>query len=315
MVFVDFYMENTAIDKKRRAMYNVKKGSEAMQKTIYDGNALDKYNYNTYKFLSVASAGVHVNVQHITERKKGRTDYHLLYVERGEVICWVNEREYRLSSGGYVLYSPGDMQWYEQNGGICYWAHFSGKAAEEILIDAGLKRKPVSPGERAHPEIISAFERLVYIYLTEGQKNSLALCAALLTVLSSFKLCRGVECGATTDRLFPVITYMHKHYFEEIDIDRYAEILALSPGRFAHVFKEQTGTSPYAYVLDIRLERSLELLALSDFSVFEVAGRVGFTDPLYFSKLFKKRYGTSPLKYRRQKWQNATRRTKSTGCD
>ena len=282
---------------------------------IFDRNSVDKYNYDTYKFLSVASAGVHVNVQHITERKKGRTDYHLLYVEEGELICEVKGREYRLSQGGYVVYYPGEVQRYEQNGGICYWVHFSGRAAEEILIDAGLKRKPVFHGEKAHPTVTSSFEKLVYRYLTEGHKNSLGLCAELLALLSSFKLCGSIESGTASDRLCPVITYMHKHYFEEINIDRYAEMLALSPGRFAHIFKEDTGTSPYAYVLGIRLERSAELLALSELSVSEVAERVGFCDPLYFSKLFKKKYGASPLKFRREKWQNAPRQAKSTGCD
>ena len=56
-----------------------------MEKFLYDGDALDVRSYASYKFLTVASCGVHVNANHITQRRAGRPDYHLLYVESGDL--------------------------------------------------------------------------------------------------------------------------------------------------------------------------------------------------------------------------------------
>lgn len=291
-------------------------GGDGMTKPIYDGNLFDRYDYESHKFLNVASCGVHVNVEHITRREKGRQDYHLLYVESGEMICEVNGRQEVLRPGGYVLYSPQMPQTYEQNGGICYWVHFSGSAADEILSDAGLKMKPFFIGNKPNRSTILSFERMVYRFVTEGYRNGLALSAELLSLLSSLKYCGEEErANAVDDRLLGIVTYMNKHYDEELDIECFATMLSLSPGRFAHLFKESMGVSPYAYLLGIRLEKAAELLSLSDIPIYEVAYKTGFSDPLYFSKMFKREYALSPKSFRKEMWKKLPRRTRSTGCD
>jgi AraC-like DNA-binding protein len=67
-----------------------------------------------------------------------------------------------------------------------------------------------------------------------------------------------------------------------------------------HLFKEVTGTSPYAYVLEQRLIRAAELLLSSDDPVSQISYLVGFSDPLHFSRLFKKKYGLSPEHFRKK---------------
>ena len=157
---------------------------------------------------------------------------------------------------------------------------------------------------------------MVYRFVTGGYENGLALSAELLTLLSNLKYCgKEGRTSAVDDRLFGIVTYMNKHYDEELDIKRFATILSLSPGRFAHLFKESMGVSPYAYLLGIRLEKAAELLALSDIPIYEVAYKTGFSDPLYFSKLFKREYALSPKSFRKEMWQKLPRRIRSTGCD
>lgn len=287
-----------------------------MEKYIYDGNIYDKHNYASPKFLVVASCGVHVNTAHITERRAGRADYHLLYVESGEMVCELGGQDLMLSPGGYVLYLPNERQKYEQNGGVCYWVHFSGTAVEEILSDAGLKRNRYSCGDKIHKPIIESFERLLCRYLTSGHHNDLSLSAELIELLSNFKIRIAEDKDQQIDkRLYPVINYLNKHFYENLNIDQCAQMLCLSSGRFAHVFKDSTGVSPYAYVLNLRMEKAAEQLALSGIPVAEIAYKVGFDNPLYFSKMFKKKYGVSPTVFRKEKWKNIPRRVGSTGCD
>lgn len=283
-----------------------------MEKYVYDGNVSDKYNYASHRFLTVASCGIHVNVDHITKRKKGRSDYHLLYVESGEMICEIDGKDQSILSGGYVLYFPNQRQKYEQNGGICYWVHFSGSAAEELIADAGLRKKPWFPGDKVSTASIEAFEKMIYRYVTSGHSNDLALSAELISLLSTF---RQSVSAPVDERLCSVITYLNKHFFEKLDIERCANMLCLSSGRFAHIFKESTGVSPYSYVLNLRMEKAAELLALSDIPITDISDKVGFDNSLYFSKAFKKRYGVAPTVFRKEKWQNIPRHVSSTGCD
>lgn len=285
-------------------------------KSIYDGNILDKCNYRSYKFINVESCGVHVDSKHITKRAEGREDYHLLYVESGEMLCLVNGRRERICEGGYVLYPPHAPQEYEQSFGICFWVHFSGACAEEIVADSGLLAAPLFVGGRVSDAALSAFERMIYRYITDGHSNDLALSSELLALLSTFKYIAGDKGEEAVDgRLCKVVSHMHKHYTEDIELEKYAHMAYVGKDRFVHLFKETMGTSPYAYVLNIRMERAAELLALSEDSVAEIATKVGFKDALHFSKTFKKAYGISPKVFRTEKNKKVTRRAKSTGCD
>lgn len=286
-----------------------------MEKIIYDGNLYDKYGGASYKFLEVESCGVHVDSNYITKRSVGRRDYHLLYVKSGEMICLFDGKYEKIQAGGYILYPPKVPQQYEQNGGVCYWVHFSGTAAAEVIADSGLRGAPISVGNMENDAIVSAFDRMIYRYAT-ADSNGIALCAELLLLLAEIK--RGAvdkNSAPFDERLCSVISYMHKHYSEEVDLDFYARMAYVSPGRFIHLFKEIMGASPYSYVIKIRMERAAEFLALSDSSVAEVAVKVGFKDPLYFSKAFKKNFGMSPMKFRSEKGVMAPKRSLSSGCD
>lgn len=97
-----------------------------------------------------------------------------------------------------------------------------------------------------------------------------------------------------------IISYFEDHYAEKISLDRIAENMYLSPFYVSRIFKSEIGDTPIRYLINIRLERAMELLQ-SDFagSIQDVAGQVGYEDAYHFSKLFKKRYGYPPSKVRK----------------
>ena len=232
------------------------------------------------------------------------------------MVCLFDGKYERIRAGGYVLYPPKVPQEYEQNGGVCYWVHFSGTAAFEIVTDAGLRSNPFSVGNMENDAIVSAFERMIYRYVTDSCGEEFAISAELLTILAAIKSCSSGKRGVSSDdRLCSVVSYMHKHYAEDTPLEEYARMAYVSVGRFMHLFKEIMDMSPYAYVMKIRMERAAEFLALSDKTVAEVAAKVGFKDPLYFSKTFKRVYGSSPKTFRNEKCKNIPMSTRSTGCD
>lgn len=92
-----------------------------------------------------------------------------------------------------------------------------------------------------------------------------------------------------------IVNYFEDHYAEKISLDQIAENMYLSPFYISKIFKSETGDTPIRHLIDIRLERAMELLREGfPGSIQEVAQQVGYEDAYYFSKLFKKRYGVPP---------------------
>jgi AraC-like DNA-binding protein len=73
----------------------------------------------------------------------------------------------------------------------------------------------------------------------------------------------------------------------------------LSESHFSRVFKAQTGHAPLDYFILLKMQHASALLAVTDLHVKEVAAAVGYSDPYYFSRLFKQVIGVSPRDYRR----------------
>lgn len=96
------------------------------------------------------------------------------------------------------------------------------------------------------------------------------------------------------------VAYIHGHYMHPLTLDELAELHAMSPKRFSYFFHKYTGFRPIDYVIHYRMERACELLKAGHFSVKDVASSVGYANPLYFSRLFKKKTGRSPSAYMEQ---------------
>lgn len=92
-----------------------------------------------------------------------------------------------------------------------------------------------------------------------------------------------------------ILNYFEDHYSEKISLEQIAENMYLSPFYISKLFKSETGNTPINHLINIRLEKSRELLKAGG-SIQEVALAVGYEDAYHFSKLFKKRYGVAPSK-------------------
>lgn len=96
-------------------------------------------------------------------------------------------------------------------------------------------------------------------------------------------------------------TYLNEHYTEKISLDLIAKNMYLSSAYISKIFKEETGEAPINYLIKLRLEKAREQLENhTESSVKAISTSVGYDDVYYFSKLFKKYYGKSPLNYRNE---------------
>ena len=93
--------------------------------------------------------------------------------------------------------------------------------------------------------------------------------------------------------------YVQNHFGEEgISLDQVCQVLGVSGSYFSSIFKKETGKSFIGYLTDYRMEQASRLLIGTNEKSYMIAKKVGYSDPNYFSYVFKRRYGVSPSKYR-----------------
>lgn len=87
----------------------------------------------------------------------------------------------------------------------------------------------------------------------------------------------------------------------ELSIEKICEQMGISAAYFSTIFKRETGVSFVSYLTQVRMEKAVELLNITDEKTYIIADRIGYQEPNYFSYVFKKFYGVSPTKYRTNK--------------
>lgn len=97
-----------------------------------------------------------------------------------------------------------------------------------------------------------------------------------------------------------VIQYMLQHIEDKITLQQLCEMTHLSKPYLVKLFRKNTGYSPIDYFLRLKIQQASDCLETTDLSVKEVCFKFGFSDPYYFSRMFSKIMGQSPMKYRRQ---------------
>ncbi|MEU7030914.1 AraC family transcriptional regulator [Streptomyces sp. NPDC046275] len=102
----------------------------------------------------------------------------------------------------------------------------------------------------------------------------------------------------------PVLAALARDAFTRLSVAEHAARHGMTPAELRTAVRRAAGCSPKDYLLTVRLGRAKELLAATDLPVAAVARRVGYDDPAYFSRLFTRRVGTAPIRFREQQGRN-----------
>ncbi len=110
------------------------------------------------------------------------------------------------------------------------------------------------------------------------------------------------EGGLTPWKVARVTAFMQEHLSELFTLTELADHLKISPGYLCTRFRQSTGFTPFAYLNKLRMEKAMELLQNTDMLVIQVALEVGIDNHAQFCRAFKKFYGLSPSRVRKQEW-------------
>ncbi len=92
--------------------------------------------------------------------------------------------------------------------------------------------------------------------------------------------------------------YIQEHYSHDISLDDVSRAVNISPYYFSKIFKDESGENFIEYLTRVRIEKAKELLQKSEPSIKEISSLCGYSDPNYFSRLFKKQTDMTPREYR-----------------
>lgn len=188
------------------------------------------------------------------------------------------------------------------NSWTIYWVHFSGQRAADYLrnIPASASGDVLTLGVRA--TLVADFRALLDTghppFCLRAFVHAANHLRGLLTYLSLVNLEPRTVGGGAMDPE-KVHALMERQVDGTLNLDTLAASTHLSKYHFAKTYRRLTGISPIAHFVHLKIERACRLLDSTPLSVKEIAGLMGYDDPYYFSRRFKKVLGYSPEQYRR----------------
>lgn len=181
------------------------------------------------------------------------------------------------------------------------------KYMNHILKSPSLASVHFVPGEPWQKRILERMEDIRVLDREHPASEELQIQIALLQIWQEiFEHVEDggegyTENGRDTERIRRIMEYIQKHYAEKITLEDLADQIHLCRSESCRLFQRYMNESMFDYLLDYRVERSLELLRQSEFNVTQIAGQVGFASPGYYSKIFKRKMGCTPLEYRKNR--------------
>ena len=156
-------------------------------------------------------------------------------------------------------------------------------------------------------DFYNKFERLIALLHSPSRSRTHAravlLLAELLLQMSEQQREQSNRSNPFGQKMNKLAKEIHRNPELEWDFRHEAERMKISYSYFRRVFEELHQEPPHHYLLQCRLQKAEDFLMNSDLKINEIALSCGFPDEFYFSRLFKKYYGISPLNYRKEHLQ------------
>lgn len=266
-------------------------------------------------------------------RRKGTRDWLLTFTLGGHGFYRQEKVELEARPGDLILLEPGAYHHYgcfKDKGWEFIWAHFvaesdwvdllhwpvMGKGLYRLHVESRISREAIRVAFfRAHREALAGRGALALRPNASsglprtGIERELAMNALEEVLLRAVREQERQAAGqGTTRAVSPEIRAVLEHLALNLDqphrIEALAEIAKLSPSRFAHRFKEETGDAVIAFLLKMRLRQAARLIEFSGRSVKEAARETGFECPFYFSRQFRRHFSVSPREFKMRRMKS-----------
>lgn len=241
---------------------------------------------------------------HFRQRKDGTNEYIFIYCIEGEGWTKLNGKRFNVLPNSFFIVPKGVKHSYasdNNNPWTIYWVHFSGTVAKFLFERYYSIAQPIQaiPFESNR---IEKFNKIYTILEKSYAAPQLEYASVLgLNLMASFiyeKVDEIAKNGNKGDLVDSIIIYLNQNLHELLRSEDIAEKFNCSSSYIFALFKKRTGYSLIHYFNLKKIQKACEFLKYTDLSIKEISHKLGFQDPLYFSRIFKKYMGLSPKGYK-----------------
>lgn len=281
--------------------------SDKKKSTIRSSNEMqnDTYNCNCHS-VSFQIVEPHNNENYIyTSELTDSNNYEFLYLTEGSGVYEISNQDPETISAGYfVMIKSGQKATFTpaRNKKVTFFhASVVGLQYTLFLEKVNLFKLGQIANIGQNVIIEGIFQNLIQVQKDQKKGAQSLLTTSIFHILSivNFKTLN------YNDRENPAINKINEakeilrnDVTAKISPETVAERIGISYSLFRRIFKENVGTSPAQYQMNIRLKRAQEILTTTNYSIAKIAEILGFTDTAQFSTFFRKRQNMTPREYR-----------------
>jgi len=255
--------------------------------------------------LFITAIGYYPNAKHHhRQRLHGINEHILLYVVSGKGMVKIKSQVFELSPGSLLIIPANLQHEYAADDTApwtLYWIHFKGASSFDFVNMMLEKLGGHTSFIPFHESRIQLFADL-YASLERGySKNNISYASVgLQYFLSSCCFFENYlpKPKEQFNAVDACINFMQQHIDEMLSLQQIAAAANLSESHCAAIFKKKTGYSIIEYFNQLKIQKACQYLQFTDLRVNEIASKLGVEDPFYFSRMFTRISGTSPLNYR-----------------
>lgn len=229
-----------------------------------------------------------------------RNDYLLLLTLGGEAYVDEEGRRKTLVNGSWFLLRPEAIHSYRD---ITPWSfayvHFSGNVIDRVIESLAFFKRENLGFKQSNFVAKDLLIRLITETRDISIQGEILRNSLMLEIIASLHFNYRTN-EYRIDPLIVVQEYIVEHLSEDMSLPFLAKQAGISQFHFIRNFKQKYGYSPIRYIQKLRIEKAQNILlhVAPRMKIYEVAEKIGIKDPLYFSRIFKKRVGMSPEKFR-----------------
>lgn len=244
---------------------------------------------------------------HGIRRPHGLDESILIFCTKGKGWAEMDGRRFAVAAGEVLFIPANKLHAYgadDHDPWSIHWAHFAGTAAASYASLMPVHEYVLSIPSANAKEIARMFRESYRLASTGLTERTLLLVSHILRyVLGLLFFQTGRSLGAASRAIVHDLTksieFMRCNVARSLTLQELSRHAGLSPTRYSALFREQTGSSPVEHHIRLRMQAACHYLDTTALSVKEVAAKLGYDDPYYFSRIFQKILGCSPLAYRR----------------
>ena len=243
---------------------------------------------------------------HYFERKQGVNQAICIYCAKGGGWCELRDYRHQVREGDLLVVPPCEPHRYgadTERPWTIFWFHVIGEDVRLLLPELGvLSENPVLHlGD--DPQLIALFEDLLDLLEHGYAPFQLMHASRMLGYLMSLMIRRAREnwrvAPDAKQKITYSINYMKQHLDKPLRLATIASVAGYTQSYFNVLFRQETGYSCMDYLTQLRVHQACQWLDTTTWPIKTIAAKLGYEDPLYFSRAFRSIRRVSPKEYRR----------------